>query len=126
MGNHGGMMWNWRLIIIVPAAAKPAAEQAALSINSTGPDYQGDAFTIPLSANGSGRATHYGLYTSATDAMVQAMASSLPKISGVSYWRHDIEGRLVASNVTGADGQAWGLTDSLAAAGLAVVESSPL
>lgn len=116
-------MWNWRLIIIVSAAAKPAAEQAARYINSTGPDYQGDAFTLPLSASGSGPATYYGLYTSATDAMVEAMATALPQIGGASYWRHDIEGRLVASNVTQADGQAWGLDESLTAAGLVVVDS---
>lgn len=111
-------MWNWRIIIIVPAAAKSAAEQAARHINSTGPDYQGDAFTVALSASGSQPASHYGLYTSATDAMVEAMATALPQIGGASYWRHDIEGRLVASNVTQADGQAWGWEQSLAAAGL--------
>lgn len=117
------MMWNWRLIIIVPLAAKAAAEQAARQINSTGPDYTGDAFTRRLSANGSEPVTHFGLYTSATDAMVDGMAAALPQIPGAMYWRHDIEGRLAASNVTQADGQAWGMAESLAAAELTVINS---
>ena len=117
-------MWNWRVIIIVSAAAKPAAEQASRGINSTGPDYQGDAFTLALSASGLEPVTHWGLYTSATDPMVEAMATALPQIGGASYWRHDIEGRLVASNVTQPEGQAWGLEQSLAAAGLVQVMPS--
>lgn len=116
------MMWKWRLIIIVPAAAKAAAEQAARFINSTGPDYTGDAFTLPLSASGSEPVTHWGLYTSATDAMVEAMATALPQIGGAMFWRHDTEGLLAASNVTQADGQAWGMAESLAAAGLVAVD----
>lgn len=123
MGNHGVLMWNWRIIIIVPSAAKAAAEQAARHINSTGPDYSGDAFTLPLSVSGSEPVTNWGLYTSATDAMVEGMATALPQIGGASYWRHDIEGRLAASNVTQPEWQAWGLSESLAAAGLAVVDS---
>lgn len=114
-------MWKWRLIIFVPAASKALAEQAARAINSTGPDYEGDAFTTRLSAGGSEPATHFGLYTSATDAMVESMATALPEIGGASFWRHDIEGSLVASNVTPATGQAFGWSDALAAAGLAEV-----
>lgn len=111
-------MWNYRLVIIVPAASKATAEQAARAINSTGPDYEGDAFTIPLSASGSEPAAHYGLYTSATDEMVAAMASALPQIEGVMFWRHGVGGDLQASNVTEPTGQAWGWAESLAAAGL--------
>jgi len=113
------MMWNWRVIIIVPAASKAAAEQAARLINSTGPDYSGDAFCCTLSASGSLPVTHWSLYTSATDEMVQAMASALSTIPGVQYWRHDVEGNLVASNVTEATGQPWGYDESLESAGLA-------
>lgn len=110
-------MWNYRVVIIVPAASKLAAESAARAINSTGPDYEGDAFTVPLSADG-GEATHYGLYTSATDAMVEAMAAALPGIGGAMFWRHGVDGELKASNVTDASGQAWGWQQSLDAAGL--------
>jgi hypothetical protein len=116
------MIWNWRAIIIVPAAAKAAAEQAARAINSTGPDYEGDAFTSPLSANGTNPPTHWGLYTSATDDMVAGMASALPQIGGAMFWRHGIDGILAASNVTWPDGQAWGWAQSLEAAGLADIE----
>lgn len=112
------MTWNWRVIIIVPTAAKATAEQAARAINSTGPDFDGDAFTVPLSPSGSGPATAWGLYTSATDQMVEAMATALPEIGGVQFWRHDASGNLAASNVTEADGQAWGFAQALAAAGL--------
>lgn len=126
MGRHGGMMWNWRVIIIVPAAAKIVAEQAARKINSTGPDYQGDAFTVALSASGSEPATHWALYTSATDAMVEAMATALPQVGGAQFWRHDVGGALVASNVTDPQGQAWGLGESLAAAGLRQIDASAI
>jgi hypothetical protein len=110
--------WDFRLAIIVPAAAKAVAETAARAINSTGPNYEGDAFTIALSATGSAPTTHYALYTSATDEMVAAMAESLPNVSGAMFWRHGVDGSLVASNVSGADGQHWGWSQSMAAAGL--------
>ena len=111
-------MWSYRVVIIVPAAAKTAAEQAARAINSTGPEYDGDAFTLPLSASGEGSPTHWALYTSATDEMVAEMASALPQIGGAQFWRHDVGGVLVASNVTQPAGQSWGFAESLAAAGL--------
>jgi len=118
------MNWNWRVVILVPAASKLPAEQAARAINSTGPQYDGDAFTSRLSASGSEPVTHWGLYTSATDEMVEAMATALPQIAGVAYWRHDIDGNLVASNATEPEGQAWGWAESLASAGLKSVETS--
>jgi hypothetical protein len=112
------MNWPWRVIIIVPSASKVAAEQAARAINSTGPDYESDAFTLPLSASGDGSPTHWALYTSATDAMVAAMASAMPQIGGAQFWRHDQAASLVASNVTQSSGQAWGFAQSLESAGL--------
>jgi hypothetical protein len=116
-------MWNWRIVIIVPAASKEVAEQAARAINSTGPNYDGEAFALPLSASGAGQATHYALYTSATDSMVQAMSVALPNVGGAMFWRHDTDSRLVASNVTEPEGQEWGLPQSLAAAGMQVVDT---
>lgn len=115
------MMWNWRVVIVVPSAAKAAAEQAARQINSTGPDYVGDAFTTPLSASGNNPPTHWALYTSATDDMVARMASALPSINGAKFWRHDVGGSLVSSNVTQASGQPWGWMQSIDAAGLAQI-----
>lgn len=111
-------MWRFRVVVVVPAAAKAAAEQAARAINSTGPEYDGDAFTVPLSASGTGSPTHWALYTSATDEMVAGMASAMPQIGGAQFWRHDVGGSLVASNVTQASGQAWGFAQSIEAAGL--------
>jgi hypothetical protein len=69
MEHHGGMMWNWRVIIIV-------------------------------------------------HSMVEAMAFALPSIPGVQFWRHDVAGNLVASNVTDAAGRAWSYEDSLETSGL--------
>lgn len=115
-------MWNWRIIIVVPASAKSEAEDASRQINSTGTDYSGDAFTLSLSASGAGTPTHWGLYTSATDEMVAEMASALPGIAGVQYWRHDVDGVLVASNVTQPAGQPWGMQQSLDAAGLRLIQ----
>jgi hypothetical protein len=112
------MIWSWRVVIVVPSSAKAAAEQAARAVNSSGPDYEGDAFTTPLSASGGNPPTHWALYTSATDEMVDGMASALPQIGGAQFWRHDIDGRLVASNVTQPEGQAWGFAESLDASGL--------
>lgn len=120
------MSWNYRIVIVVPAASKSVAEEAARSINSTGPAYDGDAFSMMLSANGAEPATHYGLYTSATDEMIAAMSAALPQIFGVMFWRHGVAGELQASNVTDPTGQAWGLDASLTAAGLReVVQPSP-
>lgn len=110
--------WGWRVVIIVPSSAKAAAEQAARQINSTGPDYQGEAFTTPLSASGNNPPTHWALYTSATDEMASGMASTLPSIAGVQFWRHEVAGTLVSSNVTQPDGQPWGWMQSVEAAGL--------
>lgn len=112
------MNWSWRVVIVVPDSSKTMAEQAARAINSTGPHYDGDAFASPLSASGSNPPTHWGLYTSATDEMVAGMANALPQIGGAMFWRHGVDGRLAASNVTAVDGQAWGWSDSLEAAGL--------
>lgn len=113
--------WDWRVVIIVPTSSKPLAEQAARAINSTGPDYEGDAFNVALSADGSEPPTHWGLYTPATDETTAAMGAALPQIAGAMYWRHGLAGDLQASNVTEPTGQAWGWEESLAAAGLAVV-----
>lgn len=113
--------WRWRLIVVVPDASLAAADGAAREINSTGPDYEGDAFTIPLSASGDAPVTHWGLYTSATDEMVAKMAASLPNIRDARFWRHDANGSLQASNVSAAAGQSWSFEQSLAAAGLSVI-----
>lgn len=116
------MSYPHRLIIIVPAAAKQMADAAAAAVE---PDQSctGPWFSVALSASGQEPATHWALYTSATDDMVSAMASALPQITGAMFWRHDLNDVLVASNVTEPAGQAWGWQQSLAAAGLAVVQS---
>jgi len=116
------MTYLWQVAIIVPAASKDAAEQAARAINSGGPNYDGEAFNVLLSASGSDPASHFGLCTSATDQMVAAMFDCLALIPGALYWRTDIEGVLVASNVTAAENQPWEWPDSLDAAGLRAVE----
>jgi hypothetical protein len=118
------MIWPWRVVIVVPIASVGAAEIAARAINSTGPGYLGDAFTSRLSATGQEPATHAALYTSATDEMVAAMSNALPQISGAMYWRHDTGYQLVASNVSNAIRQPWCWSDSLAAAGLAEIQTS--
>jgi hypothetical protein len=117
------MIYPWRVIIIVPLASKASAESAARAINSTGSDYEGEAFTISLSASGAGTATHCGLYTSATEQMVASMSAALPQIGGAMFWRHDQAGLLAASNVTDPEGQQWGWQQTLEAAGLAVIQS---
>lgn len=116
-------MWNWRMIIIVPQSSKAAAEQVARSINSTGPDYEGEAFCSSLSSDGVHPPSHWGLYTSATDQMVASMASAMPSIAGVQFWRHNQAGVLISSNVTTPTGQLWGWEQSLFEAGLTEVRA---
>lgn len=117
------MIYPWRVVIIVPADSRDDAEVAARAINSTGPNYEGQAFTLPLSSTGSNPPTHYGLYTSATDEMVALMASALPAVVGAMYWRHDVSGSLVSSNITQAEGQEWGWGESIQAASLRQIDS---
>jgi hypothetical protein len=114
------MMWLWRVIIVVPAEALDTANAFAASIDVGNTD-GGPAFTVPLSASGTGPPSHFALYTSATNDMVSAMAAALPAIAGAMFWRHAADGTLAASNVTEPEGQQWGWSDSLAAAGLSVV-----
>jgi hypothetical protein len=115
------MIWPWRVIIIVPASSRAAANAFAAQIDWGNTDGS-EAFGVPLSSNGLTPPTHYAAYTSATDDMVSAMSAALPQVAGVKYWRHDVQGLLVASNVTQPSGQTWGWAESLAAAGLVVVQ----
>lgn len=117
------MTWNWRVIVIVPLASVEAAEAAARHINSTGDDYPGDALTTLLSPTGDDPATHRACYTSATDDMIDRMSEAMSEIPGIMFWTHDVSGALIASSVTEPAMQAWGWTQSLDAAGLAVIPS---
>jgi hypothetical protein len=112
------MNWPWRVVVIVPVSSLAVAEVAARAINSTGPEYSGQAFSMQLSASGDSPATHVGLYTSATDEMLTKMNAALPSVPGVMFWRHDTNGILAASNVTVPSGQTWGWTDSIGSVGL--------
>jgi hypothetical protein len=114
--------FDYRLAIIVPAASLSAADAAARQINPSGPNYDGNAFTVPLSRTGSGSPTHFAMYTAATQEMIAAMADALPSIPGVMYWRHGIGGDLQASNVTSPIGQSWSWEHSMETVELRVVE----
>jgi hypothetical protein len=118
VGDYGRMNWPWRVVVIVPVSSLAVAEVAARAINSTGPEYAGQAFSMQLSASGDSPATHVGLYTSATDEMLTKMNAALPSVPGVMFWRHDTNGILAASNVTVPSGQTWGWTDSIGSVGL--------
>jgi hypothetical protein len=99
------MNWPWRVVIIVPVSSLAVAEVAARAINSTGPEYSGQAFSMQLSA-------------SATDEMLTEMNDALPSVPGVKFWRHDTDGILASSNVTVPAGQAWGWEESIGSVGL--------
>lgn len=115
------MNWPWRVIVFVPVESQSAAEAAARGLNSTGPDYAGSAFTLRLSQSGQEPATYVGLYTSATQGMIEGMHDALPLLPGVLWWRHDDNGSLAASNVTEPAGQLWGMNASLEACGLLLI-----
>jgi len=118
MGNYRRMSWDYRVIIVVPAASKAIADAAARHIDPAQPSAEVECFSMRLSASGAEPPTHFGTYTSATEEIVQEMASMLPQISGVMFWRHGVGGDLQASNVTDPTGQPWGWQESMAAAGL--------
>ena len=131
--------WIHRLHIIIPANERAAANAIAADID---PD-TGGAFTFgppSLSATGSAPATHCLTNTAATESMVQAMLYALGT-SGlqVMYWRLDLVDVLVDSNVsalpepetaTDEDGNEyllpvprWTVVDTLAAAGLQLIQT---
>ena len=112
------MGWDWNVTVIVPSEVLDAAEAVARNVNES--PYEGQAFNLRLSSDGSEPPTHYGLHTAADERMLAAMESAMPTLAGVLYWTSDTDGSLIASNATEATRQAWGLAESLEAAGLRV------
>jgi len=118
------MMWNWRVIVIVPLQSLAIAEAAARQINSTGDGYPGDAITTRLSPTGTEPPSHYACYTSATADMLDHMSEAMATIPGIMYWTHDVDGALIASNITEPELQAWGWQQALGVAGLEIIPSA--
>lgn len=89
------MIWPYRYIVIVPAAAKDAANQLAGSLDP----FQGggDNFNVPLSEDGE-NVTHWAFNGLATEAIRQALAAAIDQVPGAMWWRMDsTSNRLQAS-----------------------------
>lgn len=81
------MSWPYRHIIIVSAEQRDMANQAASGID---PDTGGaNTFGVPLSADGSEPATHYGCSMLSTEQMRQSMEGAQGVITSVKWWRLD-------------------------------------
>ena len=119
------MGWPYRHIIIVSAAEQAAANVIAAEID---PDDGSGTFGVPLSADGSEPATHFGCFTASDDVMAGAMfnvdAVDPPLLASVKWWRIDAaSGLLIDGNtIDGEAGQAWTWQDALQALSLSVIE----
>lgn len=120
------MTWPYRHIILVAAAEQAAANLIAAEID---PDDGSQTFGVPLSADGSEPATHYGCSTLSDDLMANAMfavdAANPPMLASVVWWRLDSQTDLLidrsANAVGGVVGEPWSWTEALSAAGLTFV-----
>lgn len=79
--------WNLSVVIIVPAALKDKANYLSCAIGHD--DMPGNTFSVPLSADGSEPATHYGCRTTAKqefiDIMTGAETGQLPDVDWQDY-----------------------------------------
>ena len=79
--------WNLSIVMIVPAALQDTANRLSCAL---GLDVlPGNTFSVPLSADGSEPATHYGCRTAAkqefVDILTNAGAGHLPDIEWVDF-----------------------------------------
>lgn len=116
-------LYVWRYYLIVPDAIKAAANAAAPQL--TGNPADDLTLSVPLSADGTGEATHWGCSLAATEALMQAMSAALPSLPGLVFYRVNAEtGTLDGTNspTVTVQGQAWGWQDALADMGLKVIQ----
>lgn len=79
--------WVWSLVVIVPAHLREIGNRLSCAL---GHDVlPGNTFSVPLSADGSEPATHYGCRTAAkqefVDILTSAGAGDLPDIEWADY-----------------------------------------
>lgn len=79
--------WNLSIVMIVPAALQDTANRLSCAL---GHDVlPGNTFSVPLSADGSEPATHYGCRTAAkqefVDILTSAGAGDLPEIEWADF-----------------------------------------
>ncbi len=79
--------WNLSAVIIVPAALQDVANRLSCALGYD--ELPGNTFSIGLSADGSGPATHYGCRTAAKLEFVAIMSGAaggdLPEIEWADY-----------------------------------------
>jgi hypothetical protein len=110
--------WKWQVIIVVPLAAKAAADAMAAQVTG---EQQDNTFAVMLAPSSNGQATHCACGTMATDEWLAAMQEMLPSVPGCSFWRIDRDGNLAATNSGDEIGSPFGWLDCLGSLGLHVV-----
>lgn len=117
------MNWLWRMIIIIPISEKNKAENFIRSINSTGPDYTGDAFNIFLSVDGNNPPSHCVLMTPATDNMFHQIKAFVDHNNNIMYWQKNTDDILISSNMTQPSEQIWTIDDSIKLTNLKIIHN---
>lgn len=113
------MNWPYRYFVIVPAAAKAAANGLSDALD---PDVGGDdAFNMPLSSDGE-TVTHWVANTLATESIRAGLAANIGNVPGALWWRMDSQtGELQATNCEASEhriGEPVDWQDALSDAGL--------
>jgi hypothetical protein len=110
--------WKWQVIIVVPLAAKAAADAMAAQVTA---EHQDNTFAVMLAPSSNGQATYCACAAMATDEWLAAMQGLLPSVPGLSFWRIDRDGNLAATNSNAEIGSPFGWWDCLESVGLHVV-----
>lgn len=124
----GASEWLYHTALIVPAERRTQGNALAEQVTGRS-GMESDTYCVPLSDIGSSPATHYACCTCVTAAMLSEMQAVLgaDALPGVAYYRWDAGTfALLATNMAGAQasiGQPWGWAQSLADAGLSVIQS---
>ena len=112
-------------MMIVPADERDT-DGAAHTLHWPGGDAERATFGVPLSPTGHEPATHYGSYTSATDALWAAMQELMATgyYEGMVWYRLDLNQTVLAgtNSPTATLGLPWEWTDALDDLGLRRME----
>ena len=112
-------------MLIIPAGVADGAN-AAHTLHWPGGDAEIVTFGVPLSATGMEPPTHYGTYTSATDALWAAMRSLIDvgQYPNIAWYMLDRNQHtlLETNSPTAPIGERWEWTDALDDLGLKHIE----
>lgn len=125
-------LWSLSLVMIVPAELRETANRLSCALGHD--TLPGDTFSVPLWADGTGPATHYGCRTAAQEAFAQMLAAAgagtLPEIDWPAFGLSSADVQAVLAGLI-ADvrpaGEADGhFDDALSTHGLARIRPPPI